>query len=57
MLRKWVGIWGIGHDGADRRPLGRPRLKFKFLFKQRAKGRSGSTMLPVFEAKKEILAR
>ena len=55
MLRKSAGIWGIGHDGADRRPLGRPRLKF--LFKQRAKARSRSTMLPVFEAKKEILAR
>jgi len=42
----------FGHDGADRRPLRRSRLEF--LFKQRARERNGSTMLTVFEVKKEI---
>jgi len=50
-------VWNIryfGHGGADRRPLGRPRLKSPF--KQRARGPNGSAMLPVFEVKKEISA-
>jgi hypothetical protein len=49
VLRKRAGIC---HDNEDHRPSGRPRVKS--LFKQRARGRNGSTMLSVFEAKKEI---
>ena len=58
-LPKRIENWSLtrnlahfGHDSADRRPLGRPRLKSPF--KQRGRGRNGSTMLPVFEVKKEI---
>jgi len=45
----------FGHDGADRRPLRRPRLKFPF--QQRGRRAQGEYNAARFEVKKEIPVR